>query len=160
MKTKLSSRGYAQHRKALGLPGTTHKAVQRALADGRIHADAEGLIDPGVADREWHANTDASKRPGPSGDESFEEARRRKEIALANLREDEVRKNRGELVSAANLGNRLRDVFTQCKTKLLGIPVRARQQLPHLSVADVGVLDSLVREALEDLADGRFEVRS
>ena len=28
----------------------------------------------------------------------------------------------------------------------------ARQQLPHLTAADVGVLENLIRESLEDLA--------
>jgi len=41
------------------------------------------------------------------------------------------------------------------RTHLLGLPTRAKQRLPHLSNADLGVLDGLVRESLEELADGR-----
>jgi hypothetical protein len=53
----LSYRSYAKHRAALGLPGRTLAAVQRALESGRIVADHDGRIDPIVADRAWLENT-------------------------------------------------------------------------------------------------------
>lgn len=51
----LSIRGYARHRKV------SHTAVYNALADGRIVRNAEGTIDPAVADSQWAASTDLSK---------------------------------------------------------------------------------------------------
>jgi phage terminase Nu1 subunit (DNA packaging protein) len=50
---------------------------------------------------------------------------------------------------------RLVSVFTACKTRLLAIPSRARQALPHLVAADLGVLEALIREALEDLVEAK-----
>jgi hypothetical protein len=51
----LTIRGYARHR------GVSHTAVCKALTAGRIVADADGKIDPTVADRQWAASTDLAK---------------------------------------------------------------------------------------------------
>ena len=42
---------------------------------------------------------------------------------------------------------------TRAKNQLLGVPSKAKQRLPHLTVADVSVLDTLIRECLTGLAD-------
>lgn len=58
----LSLRGYAESRKARGLPGGTLKAVQKAIETNRIStvADEKGRakIDAEVADIQWMQNTD------------------------------------------------------------------------------------------------------
>ena len=51
-------RGYAKHR------GVSLKAVQKAVASGRINKRDDGLIDPDVSDVDWARNT--SPRPQPS----------------------------------------------------------------------------------------------
>lgn len=81
-------------------------------------------------------------------------ARVRREAAQAALVEAKLAEKRGELVPAADVEARLVSVFGMCRTKLLGIATRTRQRLPHLTGKDVAVIDSLVREALEDLAAG------
>lgn len=57
----LSYRAYGQHRKALGLKGTTPSAVKKAVDSGRIRLNAEGKIDPVDADAMWAGNTDPTK---------------------------------------------------------------------------------------------------
>lgn len=57
----LSRRAYAEHRKALGLSGTSEAAVRKALAAGRISTLPDGTIDPKAADRDWGGSTDAAK---------------------------------------------------------------------------------------------------
>ena len=54
MAEEISQRAYARHR------GVSHKAVQKAIAQGRITANG-GKIDPAAADAQWEANTDQSK---------------------------------------------------------------------------------------------------
>lgn len=49
---RLTLRGYAKHR------GCSLGAVQYALKVGRIRRGRDGLIDSGVADRQWKARTD------------------------------------------------------------------------------------------------------
>ncbi|MCA3459333.1 MAG: hypothetical protein IOD03_19310 [Methylocystis sp.] len=56
--TGVSRRQYAAHR------GVSHTAVAKALATGRITAEADGSIDPVKADRQWDAATDPAKQRG------------------------------------------------------------------------------------------------
>lgn len=137
--------------------GVSPMAVSKAVKAGRLRAsvgrDGAGrptIADPAVADREWAANSDESKAPSKAV--SFQEARTRKEAAQAEISEVKLRRLRGELVEVQSVESHLADVFTRCRTKLLGIPSRVKQQLPHLNAADVATIDRLVREALEDLA--------
>jgi len=51
----LSIRAYARHR------GVSHTAVRKALANGRITAGDDGLIDAQLADRQWASATDVTK---------------------------------------------------------------------------------------------------
>jgi phage terminase Nu1 subunit (DNA packaging protein) len=156
---RLSPREYAMHR------GCVTSAVQQAIHAGRLtkslHRDARGWyqIDVELADQEWAATTRANMIPlsGPTapgcGDApSLGEARARLDLAKAELAEIELAEKRGELVQAGEVEARLSTVFGRCKTKLLGIPSRARQQDPGLTAAQVALIKSLVREALEDLA--------
>lgn len=70
----------------------------------------------------------------------------------AKLAELKFREAAGELVPVAQVAAKLVDVFSSSRTKLLGLPGRARQALPHLTLEDIAALEALVREALEDLA--------
>jgi hypothetical protein len=51
----LSVRAYARHR------GVTHRAVQKAIASGRITRERDGLLNPKTVDEQWAANTDETK---------------------------------------------------------------------------------------------------
>ena len=57
----LSRRAYAEHRKGLGLSGTSEAAVRKALSAGRISTLPDGTIDPRAADRDWGGSTSAAK---------------------------------------------------------------------------------------------------
>lgn len=76
----------------------------------------------------------------------------------AKIAEQEFREREGELVEARMVELKLSGVYSQVRTKLLGVPSRARQALPHLTAGDVAVLEDLVREALEDLVEPEPEV--
>lgn len=67
---------------------------------------------------------------------------------LAELKFKEAAK---ELVPAAEVRREWADLLSHVRTKLLGIPTRVRQAIPTLTVADVLVVENLVRESLEDL---------
>ncbi len=169
----MSQRAYATHR------GVSHMAVQRAIRSGRLKRsinDGGQISDPALADAEWDANTDVAKvphavqttraaaaaaaNPGEVGPPaavlgaSLNENNAAKIYWQARKAELDFREAAGELVPAAGVRAELEGVFRSCRTRLLGIPSRARQLLPGLSVADVGVLENLVREALEGLARG------
>lgn len=141
-------RAYARHR------GCALAAVQKAIDAGRLKAsvgrDGAGrptITNPEVADLEWDATT---RTPVDTPD--LQAARARREQALAELAELKLAQARGELVEAAEVERTIVDTFTRCRTKLLGLPARVKQQIPHLSADDVATINALVREALEDLA--------
>ena len=68
----LSLRAYGRHRAELGLSGTSHNAVRKAIDSGRlvdsVHESPKGdRIDPEIADREWEENTTGTKVREPAG---------------------------------------------------------------------------------------------
>jgi phage terminase Nu1 subunit (DNA packaging protein) len=101
------------------------------------------------------------KRPGagrkPAPGESFEAARRRKEIALADLRQIEVRVKRGELLEAEAVSREWCDMMRRIQAGILAVSSRLRQQLLHLTARDVQVIDRELRDALAGLAGGQGE---
>lgn len=153
---------YARHRKAAGLPGGDAKSVRLAISSGRITATADGMIaDAAVADREWESSTKAEYRPltGPTAppetnghSNPLAEARARREAAQASLREMELAEKLGKLAPVAEMEARMVQVFSSCKTKLLGIPSGCRQEDPALTAKQVAMIERRVRAALEDLA--------
>jgi hypothetical protein len=161
----ISLRAYAARRRAAGLAGGTLRAVQQAIAAGRLSRsvarDAKGdpkIADADLADREWAGTTHEDRIPltGPTSPglppPELMESRARREAAQAALAEIELAEKRLELVLARDVESRLVNVFSHCKTKLLGVPSRARQQDPGLTGAQIKLIEQLIREALEDLA--------
>ena len=117
-------RAYARHRKAEGLIGGTLGAVQQAITSGRLEKsvgrDANGkplILDAGLADREWFANTRADRVP----------------IAVA-ARAKEIPK---EATSAAAVAGRLAELI---ETDLLE---RNRQVLDLMPYAVEGAVAAL-----------------
>ena len=48
-------------------------------------------------------------------------------------------------------------LVTIAKTKVLGIPTKAKQRIPDLDKGAMALLDEIVRETLEDLAGENVE---
>jgi hypothetical protein len=171
----LTLSAYAAHRKAAGLPGGSVASVQGARDAGRLSASLtkDGRIaSAAAADAEWEATTKAKMRPhtGPSaqavgGDRlpgrprkskadvsGLAESTARKAAADAGLAELKLGELRGELVRAESVESKLVAAFASCRTKLLGVPARARQQDPGLTPEQIALFEALVREACEALS--------
>lgn len=172
----LSLAAYARRR------GVSHVAVSKAIASGRLSASvirdergAPKIADPDLADREWSANTrprvdrqPADPRPHPAAPPApateaprqrpgprvpdYNESRARREAALADMAELEVAERRGSLVPVDEARAEVQQRYTLVRTRLLGVPARVVQRMPHLAAEVVPVLDELLREALEELA--------
>jgi phage terminase Nu1 subunit (DNA packaging protein) len=82
----------------------------------------------------------------------YDESRARTEHLKAELLELERQQKEGLLVKAEEVEHEWVEVITRARTKLLGIPTKAKQRIPDLDTDAIGVLDDIVREALEDLA--------
>ena len=69
----MNLQAYANHRKALGLRGTSHVAVINAIKDQRLTPPAvvrdghRWVIDPAMADEQWATRTDPSEYGGQAG---------------------------------------------------------------------------------------------
>lgn len=165
----MTQRAYARHRAARGLPGKTHKSVQKKIASGQIEQDASGLIDSEAADRAWAENSDEGHRRNPkqerpsSAPEPAAPPERSTGLTLAQattiekaykakLAKLDYEERSGKLINAADVEARWAELVSQSRTRLLGIPTRAKQQDPDLSIAQLAMLEALIREALEDLA--------
>ncbi|MGN6109185.1 MAG: hypothetical protein ACTHU0_29030 [Kofleriaceae bacterium] len=165
----LSLTAYAKRR------GVSTVAVSKAIAAGRLTEsvvrDDRGkpkIADPELADREWEANTRPrvdrpATGPGPGAGEgdvpdyNDSRARReahaaRREAALADLAELDVAERNGDLVPVDEVRAYITNKFAVVKTRILGVPSRVAQRLPHVATEVVPVIESLLREALEELA--------
>lgn len=176
--TPLSLREYAKRRGVSAM--AVSRAVKSGRLTQSVVRDEGGdpkIADPELADREWEAATDLSRAPGyvkeradarrpedagfpppPPTSERVEgevgglaEETAREKHWKANLAELEFREREGQLVEAKLVEDQLATVFAQCRTKLLAVPSRARQSLPHLTAGDIAILEDLQREALQDL---------
>lgn len=163
----LSLRAYAAHRKAQNLPGGSLQAVQRAARAGRITIVDGRIPDPEAADREWAANTDRSRAPGSviewadegdtgeDGDDPDAPSMARESALLK--REQRIAaqiknmRDAGELVAAADVAAEVAEAFTLVRNRITGLPSKAKQQLPHLTLDDVATLEDIVEEALQAL---------
>ncbi|KPQ06188.1 MAG: hypothetical protein HLUCCA12_12120 [Rhodobacteraceae bacterium HLUCCA12] len=95
----LSIRGYAQHRAAQGLPGTSHTAVRKAIASGRITPESDGTIDPVLADAQWAGQTDPAMQRGAEAHAQALEAR---QAAMQEAVEDDGPAPRSEAGDGPN----------------------------------------------------------
>lgn len=165
----MSQRAYAKRH------GVSHVSVNRAIRSGRLSAsvNADGqIIDAELADREWAAATDltrantatlaqhAARDPATATVElaaegmSLADATRIEKVWKARAAELKFREAAKELVPASEVRQAITNAYATVRTRLLGVPSRAKQALPHLSASDVAVLEGLQREALEALAEG------
>lgn len=144
--------------------GVSLAAVQKAIADGRlaasVTADARGarkLTSIAEAETEWNANT---RPPAPTDDPAYragrvahQSAETRRAAARAEEAELDLAERRGELIRAADVEAALTEEYSVVRTKLLGLSTRVKQRRPDLDASTVKLIDDLVREALEALAD-------
>lgn len=180
----ISLRAYARHRSQAGLSGTSAEAVRRAIQSGRLEQSvvivqtARGkepkIADAGAADAEWARKTrqkadnpegemEPAAEEGPEEEITYNEARRRREIETwrqmrvkRQVDELDLTKRRGELIEVDEARAHVIERYTTVKTRLLGVPSRAVQRAPELA-PHVLIIEELIREALEELADGGGE---
>jgi phage terminase Nu1 subunit (DNA packaging protein) len=133
--------------------GTSVTRKQRAARQENAAKASEGRR-RAVAARRREAKEELEELLGEAGIPDIRVSMARREAARAELAEIEVAEKRGDLVSAEEAEAELDELCTVVKTRILGVPTRFRQRVPHLAVADLDLLDLLLREALEELGRG------
>jgi len=157
--------------------GVTPEAVYAAVKTGRLPvvrtADGRELVNSETMREHWSKNT--QKRIGrgpkpPAGQKAFpaarprmakteesipdyDESRARTEHLKAELLELDRKQKEGVLVKAEEVEMKWVEIVTLAKTKILGIPTKAKQRIPDLDTDAVSMLESIVRETLEDLSE-------
>tara|TARA_Y100001963_G_scaffold8032_2_gene10442 strand:- start:963 stop:1469 length:507 start_codon:yes stop_codon:yes gene_type:complete len=87
----------------------------------------------------------------------YEESRARTEHLKAELLELDRKQKEQLLVSAAEVKNSWAQIISLARTKVLGIPSKAKQRIPDLDTSAMTCLEDIVRESLEDLANSELE---
>ena len=82
----------------------------------------------------------------------FNTSRSKREAMMARLAEIDVEEREKVLVPSADVEASWVQLVTIAKTKVLGIPTRAKQRITDLDKNDMSLLDEIVRETLEDLS--------
>ena len=144
----------------------TKAAVSKALKSGRldeakVDRDGKVFLIKAKAFEIWEQTSDPShprarkKEIVPRDSEdlpSFNESRAKREAMMARLAEIDVEEREKLLVPSEDVKNAWVQLVTIAKTKVLGIPTKAKQRIPDLDKSAIGLLDEIVRETLEDLA--------
>jgi len=147
----------------------TKAAVSKALKSGRldeakVNRDGKVFLVKDKAFNIWEQTSDPSqprarkkdvvKTIGSSGEDvpSFNESRAKREAMMARLAEIDVEEREKLLVPSEEVKNAWIQLVTIAKTKVLGIPTKAKQRIPDLDKGAMALLDEIVRETLEDLA--------
>jgi hypothetical protein len=81
----------------------------------------------------------------------------RAEFEKANLLELDRKAKEGLLLHREDVERAQATALAISKTRLLGVPSTAKQRIPHLSLDEVEILTTLIREALEELAGWEVE---
>lgn len=98
----------------------------------------------------------AGRKPGPTSQhaQEFAKARARKEIALAEIREMEAAKVRGELIELAIVREDWINAINIAKSRFLALPSRLGPEVANLT--DIRAIEEIilseVHEILEELA--------
>ena len=83
----------------------------------------------------------------------YEESRTRTEHLKAELLELERKAKEKDLVPMSEVQTTWENIVATARTKLLGVPTKAKQRIPDLDTNAMAHLDDIIREALEELAE-------
>ena len=155
--------------------GVSPAAITHAIKKGRIvpvQRDGKEWIDGQTLREQWgnarsrmrNVNSRVPK-PGAVGDvgkvsraaedlPDYNESRARTEWLKAELMELERAEKEGELVRADEVSKTWGDLVAITRTKMMAVPSKAKQRIPEIPADAFVALEEIVREALEDLADG------
>jgi len=153
-----SAQNLGKHVRRGRLPRSTISDHPIRLDERTLVAEYLAVVDPRQA---LVANPGPAKeRPAPPPHRSSEDlpdynvSRARTEFEKANLLELDRKTKEGLLLPREQVERVWANAITIARTKLLGVPTRVRQRVPHLTLEEVATMEELIREALEELADG------
>lgn len=88
----------------------------------------------------------------PGGTLSLADATAQEKAWKARLAELQYREKSGALVDGRQVELKMVEVFTRCRTKLLGVPAKLKTSCPELTRAQLMAIDAAIRQACDELA--------
>lgn len=152
----------------------SRQSIYNAIKEGRlsVEKDSDGVdkINSKTMREEWASKTQTRINVGPTREKrkratkprmakteesipDYDESRARTEHLKAELLELDRKQKEGVLVKAEEVELKWVEIVTLARTKILGIPTKAKQRIPDLDTEAVTVLEDIVRETLEDLSE-------
>ena len=154
--------------------GVSRQSIYNAIKEGRLSVEKDGdgaeKINSETMREEWASKTQTRINVGPTREKrerfarprmakteesipDYDESRARTEHLKAELLELDRKQKEGILVKAEEVELKWVEIVTLARTKILGIPTKAKQRIPDLDTDAVSMLEDIVRETLEDLSD-------
>lgn len=134
--------------------GLNERTVRELVDRGIVTRTSRGRYDlfGSVLAYVEHLRSVAAGRGGEAA--SYDLTRERARLAKEQADERELRNAtlRGELVEAEAVRREWSDVLRGVRSRILSVPSRVRQSLPHLTAHDVERIDGELRRALEEAA--------
>lgn len=118
-------------------------------APSTVKAQAEGVTPPVVTGARVTGRTVTSKAKGSP----LVEASTREKNARADLAELDYLERAGQLISAAEVEAKFAARVMQARTGILSVPSKYKGLLPHLTHAELALLNDLLCQELEKLAE-------
>jgi hypothetical protein len=179
----LAALAYARHRQERGLPGGSHQAVLKAIADGRISAPAvrrEGvqwLIEPDLADRQWAERTIQRVRNDPSVSHAqvekqtaingipalnvsksvkaaIDAQRAEADLKMARI---ELEQLQGKLVYLSDMRQAYNAVLNTMLTRAYAAAKQVKLQIPHITLEDMQTIEKIVLDVFEQTSSDDFD---
>lgn len=171
----MNLQAYANHRKALGLRGTSHVAVINAINDGRLSEPAvrrqgrSWIINAELADEQWANRTDPSEQgamgggtarpigtsttpPAASVGPSLAISKQVKAAYEAKLTELEFKERSGEIGNLQEVRKEAAKLARQLRDLLLIIPSRNAARVAAMS--DPEEIRALLQDEIEGALKG------
>ena len=156
------------------MKGVSRSAVSQkkraGILNGAIvNVNGKDVLNKDEALRLWETNmvphfsklekVEGDNRKTTNTDEipDFNTSRSKREAMMARLAEIDVEEREKVLVSAAAVKSSWAQIISLARTKVLGIPSKAKQRIPDLDTSAMTCLEDIVRESLEDLASSDLE---
>lgn len=137
------------------LLGWSRQRLHRFFREGVVERGANGLVPhpEGLQALVNHLSELAAGRGGSAGQFDLTAQCARLAHAQAAAVEFKNAIAAGEFVPAADVEQRWGDVLSAIRSRMLAIPSNLPQALPHLTRADLDVIDREIRDGLTELAD-------
>lgn len=124
---------------------------------GLVVKIAPGRYDLGRSVQTYVKHLRAHAAGHRSGEDDLVAERARLTRAQAEKVERDNAIARGEAIEVDAIAPALERIVRSVQLSLLAAPAKAASRLPHLTRADIGVIDGIVREALEDAATEKLQ---